>query len=84
MTIKELIAQLEQIENKDMNVIIMGTDHTDYTYYNGVEETRTALLCVNGEDEYEMDPEYEIDPYDIDIDGEMEIQEAFIIDAGNF
>jgi hypothetical protein len=28
--------------------------------------------------------EYEIDPYDVDIDGEMEIQEAFIIDAGNF
>ena len=84
MTIKELIAQLEQIENKDMNVIIMGTDHTDYTYYNGVEETRTSLMCVNGEDEYEMDPEYEIDPYDIDIDGEMEIQEAFIIDAGQF
>jgi len=79
MTIKELIAQLEQIENKDMNIIIMGTDHTDYTYYNGVEETRTALLCVNGDID-----EYEIDPYDIDIDGEMEIQEAFIIDAGNF
>ena len=78
MTIKELIAQLQQIENQDMDVIIMGTDHTDYTYYNGVEETRTALICVNGEEEYEIEPE------DIDIDGEDEIQEVFIIDAGNF
>jgi hypothetical protein len=78
MTVKELIEQLKQVENQDMDVIIVGTDHTDYTYYNGVDETRTSLICVNGELEYEID----ID--DDDIDDGIELQEAFIIDGGMF
>jgi hypothetical protein len=78
MTVKELIEQLKQVENQDMDVIIVGTDHTDYTYYNGVDETRTSLICVNGELEYEID----IDDGDT-YDG-IEVQEAFIIDGGMF
>jgi hypothetical protein len=78
MTVKELIEQLKQVKNQDMDVIIVGTDRTDYTYYNGVDETRTSLICVNGELEYEID----ID--DDDIDDGIEVQEAFIIDGGMF
>lgn len=78
MTVKELIEQLKQVENQDMDVIIVGTDHTDYTYYNGVDETRTSLICVNGELEYEIDIDDD-DTYD-----GIEVQEAFIIDGGMF
>ena len=79
MTVKELIAQLQQVENQDMKVVIIGTDHTDFTYYNGVEETRTSLLSMD-EDEIH----YEVDPMDMDIDGEDEVEEVFIINGGEF
>jgi hypothetical protein len=37
MTVKELIAKLQQVEDQDINVVIKGTDPTDWTYYNEIE-----------------------------------------------
>jgi hypothetical protein len=38
MTVQELINELEKVENKNLKIIIRGTDPTDYQYNNDVEE----------------------------------------------
>lgn len=37
MTVKELIEELEKVKNKELEVVIHGTDPTGFTYYNEVE-----------------------------------------------
>lgn len=37
MTVQQLIDKLEQIENKHLNVVVRGTDHTDWVYNNDIE-----------------------------------------------
>jgi hypothetical protein len=37
MTVKELIKKLEKVKDKDLEVIIQGTDPTNYIYYNDVD-----------------------------------------------
>ena len=38
MTVKELIEELEKIENKNLQVVIQVVDPTDYVYYNEIED----------------------------------------------
>jgi hypothetical protein len=38
MTVQELINELEKVENKNLKIVIRGTDPTDYQYNNDVEE----------------------------------------------
>jgi hypothetical protein len=84
MTVKELITQLQQIENQDTRVVIMGTDPNDYIYYNDVEETRTSILKNDDGDIFK----YEIDEDDlVDDDDEFDLgsmEQVFIIDGGEF
>jgi len=37
MTVKELIEELQKIENKNLKVVVRGEDPTDYVYYNDIE-----------------------------------------------
>jgi hypothetical protein len=37
MTVKELIDVLSKIENQDLEVLVRGTDPTDFTYHNDIE-----------------------------------------------
>ena len=38
MTVQELINELQKVENKNLKIVIRGTDPTDYQYNNDVEE----------------------------------------------
>ena len=78
MTVKELIAKLEQIKNKDMDVIIKGTDPTDFTYYNDIDEINPSFLFQGEYDTFEV-----IDEVDINEMGDK-VSEVLIIDAGQF
>ena len=80
MTVKELIIQLQQIENQDTRVVIMGTDPTDFTYYNDVEETRTSILNNDDGDIYEIN---EDDLNDDDF-GFTLMEQVVILDGGIF
>ena len=37
MTVKELIEELEKVENKNLKVVVQGIDPTDFVYTNDVE-----------------------------------------------
>jgi hypothetical protein len=37
MTVKELIEKLEKVKDKDIEVVVHGTDPTDWCYYNEIE-----------------------------------------------
>lgn len=37
MTVKELINELEKVKNKNLQIVIRGTDPTDWVYNNEVE-----------------------------------------------
>jgi hypothetical protein len=37
MTVKELIEELQKVENKNLKVVIQGIDPTDYIYFNEIE-----------------------------------------------
>ena len=53
MTVKELIEQLSKL-NSDLDVVIHGTDPTDYDYYNDIEgevKEHNVYLSENDEDE---------------------------------
>jgi hypothetical protein len=39
MTVQELIDELQKVNNKNLKVVIQGSDPTDYVYYNEVEYT---------------------------------------------
>jgi hypothetical protein len=78
MTVKELIAKLEQIENKDMDIVIKGTDPTDFTYYNDIDEVNPSFLFQDEYDTFEV-----IDEEDINLMGNR-VSEVLIIDAGQF
>ena len=43
MTVQELITHLQQVENKELPVIIAHTDHTDYTYLFGMEDDEISI-----------------------------------------
>ena len=37
MTVKELIEELQKVENKNLKIVVRGYDPTDYVYYNDVD-----------------------------------------------
>lgn len=38
MTVKELIEELQKVENKNLKVVVRGVDPTDWVYNNEVED----------------------------------------------
>ena len=50
MTVKELIAKLEKVKDKDIEVVIHGMDPTDYTYYNEIEGLGVEKIYLSEDD----------------------------------
>jgi hypothetical protein len=79
MTVKELIEQLQQVENQDVNVVIKGTDPTGWEYYNDIESASFEQHTVEDEEGIIILEDSDVEDYDKD-----EIKPLFIIDAGLF
>jgi hypothetical protein len=88
MTVKELIAKLQQVEDQDMDVVIKGTDPTDWIYYNGVEDIiveKNTYIDVSGEcEEVIILDDEDVEGDNIEDYDEYQIKPLCIIDAGSF
>jgi dTDP-D-glucose 4,6-dehydratase len=80
MTVKELIDVLSKIENQDLEVLVRGTDPTDFIYHNDIQSVKKSLMSSDYDGEL-----YEIDEDDIDEDDdEQVIKEVIMLDGGLF
>ena len=54
MTVQQLIDTLEQVQNKNLNVVIQGIDNTDYVYFNSIteEDIKERNVFEEDKDEY--------------------------------
>jgi len=77
MTIKELIEQLQQVENQDIEVIIKGTGPDEWVYMNEIEDLKQInCLAIEGEGLVEVE--------DDEIDEDDDVIQVFIINGGMF
>jgi hypothetical protein len=53
MTVQELINKLQEVKDKNLNVVVRGTDPTDYQYNNDVEGCSVEEVYLSDEDEEE-------------------------------
>ena len=51
MTVKQLIKQLEKVKNKELEIVIKGTDPTDYVYYNEIEMLGVEKVYLSEDDD---------------------------------
>ena len=77
MTVKELIDELNKINNQDMDVVIKGTGPDEWVYMNDVEGYyETLVMNVDGEGLCEVDKD--------DVDEDDDVFNVFVIDGGMF
>jgi hypothetical protein len=77
MTIKELIEQLQQVENQDIEVIIKGTGPDEWVYMNEIEDLKQInCLAIEGEGLVEVE--------DDEIDEDDDVIQVLVIDGGMF
>ena len=77
MTVKELIEQLQQIENQDIEVVIKGTGPDDWIYMNEIEDIKqTYTMMVEDEGLVEVDED--------DVDEDDDVTQVLVIDGGMF
>ena len=78
MTVKELIEQLQQVENQDIEVVIKGTGPDEWIYMNEIEDIKqTNCVMIEGEGLVEVDDDDEIDEDDT-------VTQMLVIDGGMF
>jgi hypothetical protein len=77
MTVKELIEQLQQVENQDIEVVIKGTGPDSWVYMNEIEDLKQInCLAIEGEGLVEVE--------DDEIDEDDDVIQVFVIDGGMF
>jgi hypothetical protein len=77
MTVKELIEQLQQVENQDIEVVIKGTGPDEWIYLNELEDIRlTYTMMVEDEGLMEVDED--------DFDEDDDVTQVLVIDGGMF
>ena len=69
MTVQELINKLEKVKNKNLQIVIRGTDPTDWVYNNEVEGISEENVFYESVDDGEVDCYY---------------RRRFVIDGGLF
>jgi hypothetical protein len=79
MTVKELIDELNKVEDKEIEIIIRGTDHTDWVYDNSVEYCRVDKIYFEDEEDF-----WESRDKDVDEDEDEGVRTCFVIDGGLF
>ena len=52
MTVQELINELLKVEDKDLKIVVQGTDNTDWTYYNEVKKCKVKKVEVEERDDF--------------------------------
>ena len=52
MTVQELIDEFQKVENKNLKVVVRGSDPTDFTYYNDVESVERDKVYYEEVDMY--------------------------------
>ena len=50
MTVNQLIKKLEKVKDKELEVVIQGTDPTDYVYYNEIEMEGVEKVYLSEDD----------------------------------
>ena len=51
MTVQELINELEKVKNKNLQIVVRGTDPTDWIYNNEVEGISEENVFYEGIDD---------------------------------
>ena len=51
MTVQELINELQQVKNKNLQIVIRGTDPTDWVYHNEVGYISESNVFYEGIDD---------------------------------
>ena len=51
MTVQELIKRLNRVKDKSIEVIVQGTDPTDWTYNNEIDSCGVEKVYFEDEDE---------------------------------
>lgn len=49
MTVQELINELEKVKNKNLQIVVRGTDPTDWVYNNEVEDISEENVFYEGD-----------------------------------
>ena len=55
MTVQELINELNKVQNKEIEVIIRGTDPTDWVYNNEIDSCEVEDVYFEDEDDEERE-----------------------------
>jgi hypothetical protein len=50
MTVNQLIKKLEKVKDKELEVVIQGTDPTDWIYYNEIEMEGVKKVYLSEDD----------------------------------
>jgi hypothetical protein len=58
MTVQELINELEKVKNKNLQIVIRGTDPTDWVYHNEVGYISESNVFYESIDDDEVDCYY--------------------------
>lgn len=52
MTVQELINELQKVENKNLKVVVKGSDPTDWVYHNDIEDVEVKNVYHDELDSY--------------------------------
>jgi hypothetical protein len=77
MTVQELIDELNKVENKEIEIIVRGIDHTDWVYDNSVEYCGVDKIYFEDEEDF-------WESRDKDEDEDEGVRTCFVINGGNF